>query len=211
MDKIEIALSPRTTTGKKNRFLRRSGVTPVHVFGHNIPSETLQADTVALQEVIKLAGSTRLIALDTGAKSPRMAFIKEVQRTAVGDTVLHVDFYQVKMNEKITARIPLHLTGEAPALKTKGRLLIHPVAHIEVESLPAKLPASINIDISVLTTLENAIHVSDIKLDSAVTILTDPDVLVAKVNEISIKAEPDASATVAVAETPAEGDKPKAE
>ncbi|AKG54335.1 50S ribosomal protein L25 [Dehalogenimonas sp. WBC-2] len=210
MDKIEIVLSPRTTTGKKNRFLRRSGVTPVHVFGHNIPSETLQADTAALQEVIKLAGSSRLIALDTGAKTPRMAFIKEIQRTPVGDTVLHVDFYQVKMNEKITARIPLHLTGEAPALKTKGRLLVHPVAHIEVESLPAKLPASISIDISVLTTLDDAIHVRDIKLDSAVTILTDPDVLIAKVNEISIKAEPEA-ATVAVAEAPAEGDEPKAE
>ncbi|MEN8615162.1 50S ribosomal protein L25 [Dehalogenimonas sp. THU2] len=204
MDKIEITLTERTVTGNKNRFLRRAGVTPCHIFGHNIPSETLQADTAALQHVISVAGKTRLVSMDTGAKEPRMAFIREVQRTPVGANLLHVDFYQVKMTEKITAKIPLHLIGEAPALKTKGRILAHPIAFVEVESLPAKLPASINIDISVLATLEDAIHVRDLKLDSAVTVLTDPDALIAKVGEISVKAEAEEVAAAAVA-APAEG------
>ncbi len=190
MDKIAVKLSPRTVTGKKTRFLRREGVTPCHVFGHNLASESLQASTADLEKVVAIAGNTRLVALQTeGQKKARMAFIREVQRTPVGGNLFHVDFYQVNMNELITAEIPLRLVGEAPALKTKGRILVHPFAHVEVESLPGNLPASIAVDISVLNELHDAIHVRDLKVDSDVTVLSDPDQLVAKVSEITVKAE----------------------
>src|SRR5271169_3905276 len=146
MDKIAIKLAPRTITGKKTRFLRRDGNTPCHVFGHNLTSESLQASTAELERVVAVAGNTRLVALQTeGQKKPKMAFIREVQRTPVGGNLFHVDFYQVNMNERISAEIPLRLVGEAPALKTKGRILVHPISYIEVESLPGDLPASISV------------------------------------------------------------------
>ncbi|MEL7562950.1 50S ribosomal protein L25 [Dehalogenimonas sp. 4OHTPN] len=189
MDKIAVKLSPRVTTGKKTRFLRRSGVTPCHLFGHNLASESLQAATSELERVIAVAGTTRLVALEAGGKKTRMAFVREIQRTPVGGDLLHVDFYQVNMDEPIKAEIPLHLTGDAPALKTKGRILVHPMGHIEVESLPAKLPATISVNLSTLENLDDAIHVRDLVVDPAVTILTDGDQLVAKVSEISVKAE----------------------
>ncbi|TFG46699.1 MAG: 50S ribosomal protein L25 [Dehalococcoidia bacterium] len=199
MDKITLTIAKREHAGNKNRFLRRDGVTPCHIYGNNVESEAIQADTAALEKVISTAGGTRLVALETKSKKPRMVFIREIQRTPVGSNLLHVDFYQVKMTEKITAKVPLHLTGEAPALKTKGRLLVHPLRHIDIESLPADIPASISVDISILSTLNDAIHVSDLKLDSAVTLLTDPDALVAKIGETSVKAE--VEETVAEAET----------
>jgi len=203
MDKITVKLSPRTVTGKKTRFLRREGVTPCHVFGHNLASETLQASTAELEKVVALAGNTRLVAIQSeGQKKQRMAFIREVQRTPVGGNLFHVDFYQVNMHELITAEIPLRLVGEAPALKTKGRILVHPFAHVEVESLPGNLPASIPVDISVLTELHNAIHVRDLKLDPEVTVLSDPDQLIAKVSEITVKAEEVVAAPVAAAAAP---------
>ncbi len=207
MDKIIIKLSPRTVTGKKTRFLRRAGVTPCHVFGHNLDSETLQATTAELERVVALAGSTRLVALQTEGKKQRMAFIREVQRTPVGGGLFHVDFYQVNMHEPIKAEIPLRLVGDAPALKTKGRILVHPIGHIEVESLPGNLPASIAVDLSVLLELHDAIHIRDIKVEPEVTVLSEPDQLVAKVSEISIKAEEVIAAPVAAAAeaAPAEG------
>ena len=207
MDKIVVKLSPRTVTGKKTRFLRRAGVTPCHIFGHNLVSETLQASTAELEKIVALAGNTRLVALETeGQKKARMAFIREVQRTPVGGNLFHVDFYQVNMNEPITAEIPLRLVGEAPALKTKGRILVHPMAHIEVESLPGNLPATITVDISVLNELHDAIHVRDLKVEPEVTVLSEPDQLIAKVSEISIKAEEVVvAAPVAAAAPGAEG------
>jgi large subunit ribosomal protein L25 len=215
MDKIVIKLSPRTVTGKKTRFLRRAGVTPCHVFGHNLDSETLQATTAELERVVAVAGNTRLVALQTEGKKQRMAFIREVQRTPVGGGLFHVDFYQVNMNEPIKAEIPLRLVGDAPALKTKGRILVHPMSHIEVESLPGNLPASIAIDLSVLNELHDAIHVRDIKVEPEVTVLSELDQLVAKVSEISIKAEEVEAAPVAAAPgaeaAPAEGAAPAAE
>jgi large subunit ribosomal protein L25 len=213
MDKIIIKLSPRTVTGKKTRFLRRAGVTPCHVFGHNLDSETLQATTAELERVVALAGSTRLVALQTEGKKPRMAFIREVQRTPVGGGLFHVDFYQVNMHEPIKAEIPLRLVGDAPALKTKGRILVHPIGHIEVESLPGNLPASITVDLSVLLELHDAIHIRDIKVEPEVTVLSEPDQLVAKVSEISIKAEEVIAAPAAAAAeaAPAEGAAPAAE
>ncbi|MDV2989013.1 MAG: 50S ribosomal protein L25 [Dehalogenimonas sp.] len=204
MDKIVLSISQREATGQKNRFLRRDGFTPCHIYGHNIASETVQADSAALEHVIATAGNTRLVALEEAGKQPRMVFIREIQRTPVGSNVLHVDFYQVKMTEKLTARVPLHLVGEAPALKSKGRLLAHPIDHVDVESLPADIPASIAVDISVLATLDDAIHVKDLPLNKKVTMLTDPDALVAKVNEPTVKAE--AEEAGATAEAPeAEG------
>jgi len=189
MDKIAVKLLPRTVTGKKTRFLRSGGITPCHVFGHNLPSEALQAATPELERLIAVAGNTRLVALETGSKKQRMAFIREIQRTPVGNSLLHVDFYQVNMNEPIKAGIPLRLVGEAPALKAKGRILVHPMGHIEVESLPGNLPASIAVDISVLEDLHNTIHVRDLVVEPDVTVLSDPDQLVAKVSEITVKVE----------------------
>lgn len=192
MDKIVLPIDKREITGQKNRFLRRDGFTPCHIYGHNIASETIQAESAALEHVIATAGSTRLVSLEAKGKKPRMAFIREIQRTPVEGNVLHVDFYQVKMNEKITAKVPLHLTGEAPALKSKGRMLAHPIDHVDVESLPADIPASITVDISVLATLDDAIQVKDLPINDNVTVLTDPEALVAKVNEPTVKAEVEA-------------------
>ena len=188
-DKITLSVAKRSVTGKKNRFLRRQGVTPCHIYGNSINSEAFQTETAELENVIATAGKTRLIALNTGVKKPRMAFIREIQRTPVGGELLHVDFYQVKMTEKITAKVPVHLTGEAPALKAKGRMLAHPQDFIEVESLPADIPASISVDLSVLETLDDAIFVKDLELGENVTLLTDPETLIAKVNETSVKTE----------------------
>ena len=164
MDPLSIALSRRNVVGKKTRFLRRQDLVRCHIFGHNITSETVQGTNSELEALISRApGTTRLVNLDIGEKSPRLVFVREVQRTAIGGRLVHVDFYQVKMNEKIRAQIPVRIHGESSALKGKGRILIHPVSHIEVESLPAKLPPYLDVDISKLTEMDQAIHLEGYK------------------------------------------------
>ena len=200
----------RSVSGKKTRFLRRQGITPTHLFGHNLKSLALQCDTANLQRIIAHAGETRPVNLEIeGEKPPRMAFIREVQKDEVTGQLLHVDFYQVKKTEKIKVDIPIVLVGEAPAMKEKGRTLTHGVTSLSIECLPGKVPPQIEVDLSILEEVEQPIHVKDIILDPGITVSTDPDQLVVKVSEARAVVEEIVEEEVvaeAVAEEKAEGE-----
>ena len=206
MDGLTIQTNKREILGKKVRFLRRGGITPAHLFGHNIESLTLQCDTDNLRRIIAQAGTTRLIALEVdGDKQPRSVFIREIQKDEISGQLLHVDFYQVRKEEKIKADIPLVFTGEAPAMQLKGRILDRLLTSLSVECLPDKLPPQIEVDLSSLEELDQAIHVGDITLSPDVTLMTAPDRLVIKVSEIRIREEEEIVAEVeAEAEAEAE-------
>jgi large subunit ribosomal protein L25 len=190
MTELKIEANKREVLGKKSRFLRREGVTPAHLFGHGIKSIPLQCDTAQLQRIIARAGMTRLITLEVeGYKEPRSVFIREIQREPVGGGLLHIDFYQVKRTEKIRVEVPLVLTGEAPAMKEKGRTLTHSLTSLAVESLPDKLPPQIEIDLSPLVEVEDAIFVRDLVLSPDVTVITDPDQMIVRVSEARVVEE----------------------
>jgi len=190
MEGLRLQVAKREILGKKTRFLRRQGITPTHLFGHNLESLSLQCDTAKLQRIIAQAGTTRLIALEIeGSKQPRSIFIREIQRDEIKGQLLHVDFYQVRKEEKIKADIPIVLVGEAPAMQIKGRMLTHALTSISVECLPDKLPPQIEIDLSRLEEVEHAIYVSDITLSPDITLITNPAQLIVKVSEVVVEKE----------------------
>jgi large subunit ribosomal protein L25 len=183
MDRIELKVANREILGKKVKHLRRQGITPVHVFGHGIDSLALQCDTRELERVLSQAGQTRLINLKLAKeKKPRTVVVREFDRDWRKGELVHVDFYQVKMEEKIRLEVPVVLLGEAPALKSKTNMLDHELGTFTVECLPAKIPDSIEVDISSLTELDQAIRVKDITLDKDITVLNSPDLVVAKIS-----------------------------
>jgi large subunit ribosomal protein L25 len=182
MDKIELTVANRELLGKKVRFLRHQGITPVHLFGHGIESMTLQCDTVELKRVMAKAGKTRLINLNIdGEKKPRNAVIREVQIEPLTGQSIHVDFYQVKMKERMKVDVPVVLTGESPALKSKDNMLLHELNILEIECLPGNIPSSIEIDITSLTEGDQSIRVGDINLDKEITIINDPEQVVVRI------------------------------
>lgn len=192
---VELALqaAPRKILGKKSRFLRRQGITPTHLFGHDLKSLALQCDSKELQQLIARAGMTRLIdlKLDT-EKQPRSVFIREIQRDVVTQQLLHVDFYQVKKGEKIAVDVPIVLVGEAPAMKLKGRMLIHGITSLSIECLPGDVPPRVEVDLSRLEEVEQPIHVKDIRLGPDIVVHTDPEQLLVKVSEVVVKVEEEA-------------------
>ncbi len=219
MDKIELKVASREILGKRVKHLRRQGITPVHVFGHGIESLALQCDTKELERVLSRAGQTRLIDLKLAKeKKPRTVVVREFDRDWRRGELVHVDFYQVRMEEKIRLEIPVVLIGEAPALKAKTNMLDHALGSLTVECLPAKIPGSIEVDISSLAELDQAIRVRDIPLDKDITVLNNPDLVVAKISwrpvekveekvvEEVVEAEAEAKAEVAeeAAEAPKE-------
>ncbi len=176
MEQIELGLTGRKVLGKKVRFLRRKGITPVHVFGRSIESAALQCDAVELKRVLAQAGKTRLVSLKIDTEnSPRVAVVREVQRQVMTGEVLHADFYQVEMTEKLKVGVPLALVGEAPALESKDNMLVQELNALTIECLPDRIPDRIEVDLTPLVELEQAVRVKDIQLGEGVTILDDQE------------------------------------
>jgi len=183
MEQIELQATAREMFGKKVRFLRRQGIIPIHLFGHNVESVALQCDAAQLQRVLGQAGKTRLINLKLDkAKRPRNVIVREVQRDLRTGGLLHVDFYQLRMSEKIKVDVPIVLVGEAPALKSRENTLSQELNSLTIECLPNQIPANVGVDLSPLTEAGQAIRVANLVLDEEVTILNDPEALVVRVN-----------------------------
>ncbi len=211
MEDLTLQAAKRSVLGKKNRFLRRQGITPAHLFGHSIESQALQCDTLQLKQIIAHAGTTRLISLKIDDdKQPKRVFLREIQSDALGKQLLHVDFYQVRMGEKMEVDVPIVLVGEAPAMRGKGRMLSHGITSLSVECLPDNVPPQIEVDVSMLEEVEQAIHVRDIILDPDITVNADPEQLVVKVTEAVVKVEEEAVAAEEV-EAEAEAEAPTEE
>ncbi|MBC8477518.1 MAG: 50S ribosomal protein L25 [Dehalococcoidia bacterium] len=189
MEDLRLKATHRVVLGKKARFLRRQGITPAHLYGHGIESLALQCDTNELVNLVAHAGKTRLVNLEVDGEKSKTTFVREIQRDVITRELLHIDFYQVKRTEKIAVDVPIVLVGEAPALKSKGRMLVHGINSLSIECLPANVPPQIDIDITGLEEVEQAVHVKDIILDPEITVHADPEQLVVKISEVMIKEE----------------------
>ncbi len=209
---MELLANKREILGKKVRFLRRQGITPVHLFGHNVESVPLQCDTAQLKRIMAQAGKTRLVSLKLDkAKKPRNVMVREVQREPRTGELLHVDFYEVSMEEKIRVEVPILTVGEAPALKSKENFLAQELNSLTIECLPDKIPSRIEIDLSSLTEAEQGIHVKDIKLGEGITVLTNPDQLVVKISVRAIEKVIEKVVEEEVVEAAAPEEEPKEE
>jgi len=183
MNQVELEATSREILGKKVRHLRHQGIIPVHLFGHNVESVALQCEAAQLQWVLAQAGKTRIISLKLDkAKRPKTVLVREIQRESCTGELLHVDFYQVRAEEKIKVEVPIVLVGEAPVLKFKGNTLVQELESLALECLPDKIPASIELDLSSLTEAEQALRVKDIMLGEEVTVSNEPELVVAKIS-----------------------------
>ena len=190
---IDLPAQQRTITGKKVSQLRRTGIIPAVVYGHHKAATNIQVDERALHQTLMRAGMNRLINIQLGAEGV-MALVRDIQREPISQRVVHVDFLAVAMDEPITANVPIHLEGVAPALDQGGTLL-QALAEIEIRALPADLIAGVTVDVSKLADYDAVIHVRDIQVPERVEVLTDGDELVAKVAPPEIEEEEEAAPT----------------
>jgi large subunit ribosomal protein L25 len=211
---LKLEATKRDVLGKKTRFLRRQGITPAHLFGHGIESVPLECNTAVLEKIVNRAGTTRLVSLVIpGDDQPRKVFIREIQIVATTGALIHVDLYQVSLKERMKVEVPIVLVGEARALRGKGRILIKGVDSLNIECLPDKVPPQIEVDLSPLVELDQALHVSDIVLDPDITLFTDPGQLVVKVVEMKAEKAEEVAPKLVAEEVKAEeeGEAPAAE
>lgn len=181
VDVIELAAQTREARGKQVKAVRAEGNVPAVIYGHGIESQSLSVGQRSLTKVFGEAGSNKMVSLSVDDGKPYNVMIHDVQTDSRTGQILHADFYKVKMNEKIKAEIPLHFTGESTAVYKLEGSLIQGLSTVEVEALPANLPESIEVDITVLDDFDKTIHVSDLTIPGNVELLTDETELIAKV------------------------------
>ncbi len=202
MNKHLLSAQKRLLLGRKTKSLRKQGILPGSVFGKDVTSVAISVDLKEFLKLEKEVGETGLIYLDIKEDSQRPVLIRNIQFHPVSETPLHVDFQQVNLKEAITARVPVILTGESAATISGQGILIQLLSEIEVEALPTDLPEKIELDISSLTQVDQALHVKDLKVDSKIKILTDLEEIIAKVNPLA-KEEVVEAPTTTEEQTPA--------
>ena len=139
MNKNTLKVAGRSLTGRKVKQLRESGIIPGNVFGKKVKSVAVQVEADALVKVLKQSGETGLLDLEINGET-RPVLIQNIQTHPVTGKTIHVDFRQVDLKEKVKAKVPLVISGEAPAVQEKLGVLLILVDELEVEALPADLP-----------------------------------------------------------------------
>ena len=182
MERIELRTEARTVHGKKVKGLRAANLIPAVVYGPDMDSQSIQINERDLFRVLQEAGSTALIYLSVDdASEPRVVLAREIQRDILTGRTIHVDFYEVRLTETVRTMPRLEFVGESPAVKAGIAVLIHGMNSVEVECLPTELISSIEVDLSVLETLDDNILVGDLPVPDSVTIIADPSDVVASV------------------------------
>lgn len=208
MKKYTITAKPREVLGRKVKQLRKSGQIPATVYGKNVKSVSISVSGDAFGDVHKQTGETGLIELTLG-KEVRPVLINSVQRHPVTRDILHIEFRQVDLKEKVKTNVPLELVGEAKAVTDKIGVLLTILDWVEVEALPTDLPENIKLDVSVLAQVNDELKIKDLKAPTGVAILDDGELTLVKVGalvsrEASVQAAEEA-AKKAAAEAPVEG------
>jgi large subunit ribosomal protein L25 len=195
MARKELKVAPRQVLGKKVAQLRRQGMLPANIYGHGLQSVSVQVDGTELYKALKAASVNEVIDIKIeGERSARPAIIHHIQRHPLTSGILHADFYQVSLREKMRADVPIVLTGTSPAVSDLAGILLQGNDVLHVEALPLDIPVHIEVDVSALTELESSLHVRDLKLPANVTVLTEPDVMVARVAAPRVTAEDEVQA-----------------
>ena len=167
-----------------NQETRRQGSIPAVLYGYGLDNLNVQIDSRAFSTVFNNAGYTSLITLtvaDGEQNKEHTVLIRDMQLHPLKNTVQHIDFYQPRLDQAITANVPLSFVGDAPAVKDLGGVLVRTLDEVELEALPVDLPHDIAVDISVLTDFAKSIYIQDLVLPPKVKLHHEPDETVALV------------------------------
>jgi large subunit ribosomal protein L25 len=185
MSDFKIKVEERTG---KPHLTRQAGKTPAVVYGNKFESISIAMDKREFEKLFKKAGTSNLIDMTVGDKKFK-TLVHDYQLDPVSGVIIHVDFMKINMKQKIHAEIPLKFVGESTAVINLEGSLINPIDSVEIECLPADLPSDFEIDLSVLDDFEKNIKISDIVLPEGVELLSDPEEVIAFVQEPRSDAE----------------------
>jgi len=203
---LTLSAHSRSERGRHVQAMRRLGQVPAVLYGRDLPTQAISAETGALVRVWQRAGRTHLIDLSVDGKGPRKVLFHDLQIDPRTAKPLHADFLAVNLRERLAVEVPLRTVGEAPAVtQLKVGSLQQVLVTLRVEALPANLPDHLAVDVSGLAEVDSAVRVRDLALPEGVSLAAhvDPDEVVVKVAAIRAVAAEEAAPVAVEAEAPA--------
>ncbi len=176
MENLSLDVEPRTDVGKSAaRRLRRTGLVPGVVYGIHDPAP-VSVDPRALEKILGSSGGANAVFqlnVQGEKKMVRPVLVKSLERDPMKDDILHADFLEIRMDQKIKVDVPFLFVGESKGVKMGG-VLSTLLRELEVECLPDAIPSEIEVDITEVD-VNDVIHVRDIRLPGDVELVTDPE------------------------------------
>jgi large subunit ribosomal protein L25 len=194
-----VTAEPREVIGKSVSALRRQGLLPGVVYGQGKASQPIQLDARAFDELRRHATRNSLVDLKVGNGRATPVLLQGIHEHPVKRHPMHVDFYVVKMTEELTLDVPISHVGGSHAVEKLGGTLLHLREHVSVRALPGDLPHALELDITPLRDFDAVLHVSDLSVPDGMTVVTDPDEPLARVQPPRVEEE---AVTVAEAAAP---------
>jgi large subunit ribosomal protein L25 len=187
---MQIKADRREITGKASRKLRHQGLLPGVVYGSRSDAIPIQLDTHEFERLFARTGKTQLIDLVVESGRPRKVLVSEVQVSPRWNTLLHVDFHQVSLRERLQVEVPVAVSGEAEPVRGGEADVLQVLHQIRVECVPTRIPEVIEVDISGLDAVDAAVRIADLQLPDGVTAVGDPEDVVVKLAARRVAAEP---------------------
>jgi len=186
MEEVFLQASKRDVIGKQVKTLRREGVLPGIVYGRGISSIPISLNAHNANQILSAITSSSLIDLEIDGEK-HTTLVREKQRDPVTGIVLHIDFYEVSMTEKLQTNVMLEFQGESPAVKELMGVLVTVLESLEIECLPQDLPDRIVADLSTLEEIGDSLYVRDILLPPNIELITDIDGLVVVISAPAVE------------------------
>lgn len=182
----------RGESGKEaSHRLRAEKRLPAVLYGKE--NKLLSVDGKEAQKLFNMIGTSRLVTLKIKKKNRKTTedhpvLIKEAQTDPVKGQLLHLDFYEVSLDHKVTLKVPLFLTGEDERVND-GSIIEQMMYEVEISCLPTQIPEKIEINISRLT-INESILAGELELPEDVEMVTSPTEHVVAATAPKVEAEP---------------------
>lgn len=190
----EISAEIRTEVGRRAHSIRKRGALPAVLYGPGVASVPLSVSAKDFERLLGEAGETSLVTVKVEGGKTYNALIHDVAKDPLSLAPIHADFYAVRMDRPIEAKVPLSFFGDSPAVENEGGILVKVIHEIEVKALPKDLPHEIRVDLARLAKISDKIHATDISLPAGVTLRIPSGEVVALVEPPRSEAELEALA-----------------
>lgn len=190
MEEIVIQANRRKLIGKQVKALRREAKLPAVMYGKQVDTIPIVIDLKEAGKSLSGLSPSALIQIQLDGDE-FLALVREKQRDVLLGTLTHVDFQAVSLTETVRAEVAIDLIGDSPAIREIGGLLVTNVERLDVEALPRDLPERIEVDVSKLETIGDAIYVRDLSLPESVTVFAEPDDVIVVVTLPAEEPEPE--------------------
>jgi large subunit ribosomal protein L25 len=189
MNENVLKVDERQITGKQVKALRRSGLLPAVIYGRGLSPINISINAHQASKVIPFMTSSQLVVLELNGQK-HTTLVRERQRHPVNGHLVHVDFNEISLTEKLQTEVEIAFIGDSPAVKNYNGVLVVNMESLEVEALPTDLPDRFTVDLSLLKNIGDTIRIRDIVVGKDIEVLTSEDEIIVIVTNPFAEAEP---------------------